>query len=37
VPLVAGDKFGRWNRTAIPEAERLDEDYLDARKREERS
>lgn len=40
VLLVAGDKSGqwsRWYRTAIPEAERLYEDYLDARKREERS
>jgi DNA-binding XRE family transcriptional regulator len=37
VLLVAGDKSGQWNRwyrTAIPEAERLYEDYLDARKRE---
>jgi hypothetical protein len=37
VLLVAGDKSGqsnRWYRTAIPEAERLYEDYLDARKRE---
>lgn len=35
--LVAGDKSGQWNRwyrAAIPEAERLYEDYLDARKRE---
>lgn len=40
VLLVAGDKSGqwsRWYRTAIPEAERLYEDYLDTRKREERS
>jgi hypothetical protein len=40
VLLVAGDKSGQWNRwyrTAIPEAERLYEDYLDTRKREERS
>lgn len=38
VLLVAGDKSGqwsRWYRTAIPEAERLYEDYLDARKRED--
>lgn len=37
VLLVAGDKSGQWNRwyrTAIPEAERHYEDYLDARKRE---
>jgi hypothetical protein len=37
VLLVAGDKSGQWNRwyrTAIPEAERLYEDYLDERKRE---
>jgi hypothetical protein len=37
VLLVAGDKSGqwsRWYRTAIPEAERLYEDYLDVRKRE---
>jgi hypothetical protein len=37
VLLVAGDKSGQWNRwyrTAIPEAERLYEDYLDTRKRE---
>ena len=37
VLLVAGDKSGQWNRwyrTAIPEAERLCEGYLDARKRE---
>jgi hypothetical protein len=37
VLLVAGDKSGQWNRwyrTAIPEAEHLYEDYLDARKRE---
>jgi hypothetical protein len=36
VLLVAGDKSGRWNRwyrTAIPEAERLYENYRDARKR----
>ena len=35
--LVAGDKSGQWNqwyRTAIPEAERLHEDYLVAHKRE---
>lgn len=40
VLLVAGDKSGqwsRWYRAAIPEAERLYEDYLDSRKREERS
>jgi hypothetical protein len=40
VLLVAGDKSGQWNRwyrTAIPEAEHLYEDYLDTRKREERS
>jgi hypothetical protein len=40
VLLVAGDKSGQWNRwyrTATPEAERLYEDYLDTRKREERS
>jgi hypothetical protein len=40
VLLVAGDKSGqwsRWYRTAIPEAERLYENYLDTRKREERS
>jgi hypothetical protein len=39
VLLVAGDKSGQWNRwyrTAIPEAERLYEDYLDQRKREAR-
>ena len=38
VLLVAGDKSGQWNRwyrTAIPEAERLYEAYLDARKREQ--
>jgi hypothetical protein len=38
VLVVAGDKSGqwsRWYRTAIPEAERLYEDYLDTRKREE--
>lgn len=37
VLLVAGDESGQWNRwyrSAIPEAERLYEDYLDARKRE---
>lgn len=37
--LVAGDKSGQWNRwyrSAIPEAERLYEEYLDARKRETR-
>jgi hypothetical protein len=37
VLLVAGDRSGqrsRWHRTAIPEAERLYEDYLDACKRE---
>jgi hypothetical protein len=37
VLLVAGDKSGQWNRwyrTAIPQAESLYEDYLDARKRE---
>ncbi len=37
VLLVAGDKSGQWNRwyrTSIPEAERIYEDYLDARKRE---
>ena len=36
VLLIAGDKSGQWNRwyrTAIPEAERLYEDYLDVRKR----
>lgn len=40
VLLVAGDKSGQWNRwyrTAIPEAERLYADYLDARKREDRA
>ncbi len=39
VLLVAGDKSGQWNRwyrTAIPEAERLYEDYLDERKRKAR-
>ena len=38
VLLVAGDKSGQWNRwyrTSIPEAERIYEDYLVARKREE--
>jgi hypothetical protein len=40
VLLVARDDSGQWSRryrAAIPEAERLYEDYLDTRKREERS
>jgi hypothetical protein len=37
VLLVAGDKSGQWKtwyRSAVPEAERLYENYLDERKKE---